>query len=60
MAPLPKNDQQVHLWVPSEVLKRWKAAADAAGFSLSLWIRRACDLSIDDTDTKPTKKGKRQ
>lgn len=34
-----RKTKLVQLWVPPEVLKRWKAAAEESGLSLSEWLR---------------------
>ena len=48
MSPSPKNDERVELRVPTIDLQCWREAAEAAGISLSDWIRRACFNALPD------------
>ena len=42
------NDERVELRVATVDLKYWREAAEAAGVSLSDWIRRACFNALAD------------
>jgi len=42
------NDERVELRVPAVDLTYWREAAEAAGVSLSDWIRRACFNALPD------------
>lgn len=48
MSPAPKHDERVELRVPAYDLERWRETAEAAGISLSDWIRRACFNALPD------------
>ena len=45
-ATLAGRGVHVQLWVHSRSRARWRAAAQAAGVSLSLWISQQCEAAI--------------
>ncbi|HEU0031518.1 MAG TPA: hypothetical protein VFQ53_12855 [Kofleriaceae bacterium] len=44
----PKNDERVELRLSAIDLRYWREAAEAAGISLSDWIRRACHEALPE------------
>jgi hypothetical protein len=48
MSPTPRHDERVELRVPTIDLQYWRETAEAAGISLSDWIRRACFNALPD------------
>jgi hypothetical protein len=44
----PRKEERVELRAPTIDLQCWREAAEAAGVSLSDWIRRACFNALPD------------
>ena len=41
--PVKTHDERIEIRVKADDLERWRATADAAGLTLSNWIRQRCN-----------------